>query len=93
MILLCFWVHLHNVKLTAQTLFIIYIFCSALICVQQAPVCENGGTCHEEDGDVASCTCDVGYTGDNCETREFIFICKVLYKSKVNYTLALQKCN
>ena len=34
------------------------------------PVCQNGGNCTEPD----TCVCAVGYTGDRCQTRMFLYL-------------------
>jgi EGF-like domain len=37
--------------------------------------CGNGGTC-ENVGDGYRCTCPAGWTGDNCEVREYMLAVK-----------------
>ncbi len=33
--------------------------------------CQNGATCNNDYQGGSTCTCDNGYTGESCETREF----------------------
>lgn len=45
-------------------------------------VCNNGGTCNENDG---SCNCAAGYTGANCDTKaNSLFVGTWSAKEKVN---------
>ena len=47
--------------------------------------CMNSGVCYETGGSGYFCVCTSGYTGNNCQTGGYNFICMTSFYSFLNY--------